>query len=121
MQPINQSEVRNNPGPSHRPDWSPERQNRPDVRPPDFRPPSPLIQNQPTGRSSPQNSQVQTLPPSADSYTLFEPQMNVPAVVNDSFSQTQNSAFHNQILTEEGFQINEKLRMKKFHLILSRE
>jgi len=119
MQPINQSEIRN-PGPSHRPDWSPERQSGPDVRPPDVRPPSPLRQGQPNGHCSPQNSQVQTLPSSGESFALFPP-VNVPDVVNDSFSQTQTSAFHNQILTEAGFQINEKLRTKKFYLKLSRE
>lgn len=120
MQPINQSEMRNpQAGPSHRPDWSPE-QSRPAFRPPrniqpspshrpDVRPSSPVRPNEPNGRPQSPNSQIQTLPNtnSGESFALFSPVIvpdDVP-IENNSFSQTQNSAFHNQILTEAGFQI----------------
>ena len=49
------------------------------------------------------DSQIQTLSTSGESYACFSP-TNAPVIVPDSFSQTQNSAFHNQILTEAGFQ-----------------
>ena len=127
MQPINQSEMRNpQAGPSHRPDYSPE-QSRPAFRPPRnlqpdvrerVRPSSPVRPNEPNRRPQSQNSQIQTLPntTSGESFALFPPVIvhdDVPCELNDSFSQTQSSAFHNQILTEAGFQIDRKSKDEK--------